>query len=106
MSKNIYGFKSLKSLPAVEQMADFELDLINMIKNLEFKKVGNVLSGQLNIDIEQIKNNNKIFFAEDKSRNTYIQSYYRKTSPKPTRNQLVKNYSILIALQKRLQKNC
>ena len=54
-------------------MADFELDLMNMIKRLEFRKVNNVLQEQLNSDIEQIKKNNKIFVSADKSRNTMLQ---------------------------------
>ena len=53
-------------------MADFELDLMNMIKNLEFRKVNNVFQEQLKSDIEQIKINNKIFVPADKSRSTYI----------------------------------
>ena len=63
-------------------MADFELDLMNMRKNLEFRKANNVVfQEQLKSDIEQIKNNNKIFVSADKSRNTLchnkknIQSY-------------------------------
>ena len=31
-SKESYGFKSLKCRPTIEEMADFKLDLINMIK--------------------------------------------------------------------------
>ena len=53
-------------------MADFELNLMNMIKNLEFRKVNNVFQEQLKSDIEQIKINNKIFVPADKSRSTYI----------------------------------
>ena len=72
VSKESYGFKSLKCPAAVEQMADFELDLMSMIKNLEFRKVNNVCQEQLKSDIEQIKNNNKIFVSADKSRNPYM----------------------------------
>ena len=72
VSKESYGFKSLKWPPAVEQMADFELDLMNMRKNLEFRKVSNLFQEQLESDIEQIKNNNNIFVFADKSRNTYM----------------------------------
>ena len=81
ISKESFGFKSLKCPPAVEQMADFELDLMNIIKNLEFRKVNNVFKfrkvsnvfqEQLKSDIEEIKNNNKIFVSADQSRNTYM----------------------------------
>ena len=42
VSKDSYCFKFLKYSPLVEKMADLELDLMNMIKNLEFKKVNSV----------------------------------------------------------------
>ena len=80
VSKESYGFKSLKCLPAVEQMANFELNLINMIKNIELRKVNNVFQEQLKRDIEQIKNNNKTFVSAGKCRNTYMlqQEKYNK----------------------------
>ena len=112
ISKESFGFKSLKCPPAVEQMADFELDLMNIIKNLEFRKVSNVFQEQLKSDIEEIKNNNKIFVSADQSRNTYMlqQEEYtnllKETSPRPTRNQPIKNYLKLSILLKRSQKNC
>ena len=42
VSKESYSFKSLKCPPAAEQMADFKLELMNMLKNFEFSKVNNV----------------------------------------------------------------
>ena len=72
VTKEIYGFKLLISPPAVEQMADFEFDLMNMIKSLEFRKVNNGFQEELKSDIGQIKNDNKIFVSADKSRNTYM----------------------------------
>ena len=44
--------------------------LMIMIKNLKFGKVNNVLQEQLKSDIEQTKNNNKVFVSADKCRNT------------------------------------
>ena len=41
-----------------------------MIKNLKFGKVNDVLQEQLKSDIEQTKNNNKVFVSADKCRNT------------------------------------
>ena len=45
---------------------------MNMIKSLEFRKVNNVFQEQLKSDIEQMKNNSKIFVSADKSRYTYM----------------------------------
>lgn len=44
--------------------------LMIMIKNLKFGKVNNVVQEQLKSDIEQTKNNNKVFVSADKCRNT------------------------------------
>ena len=44
--------------------------LMIMIKNLKFGKVNNVVKEQLKSDIEQTKNNNKVFVSADKCRNT------------------------------------
>ena len=44
--------------------------LMIMIKNLKFGKVNDVLQEQLKSDIEQTKNNNKVFVSADKCRNT------------------------------------
>ena len=50
--------------------------LMIMIKNLKFGKVNNVVKEQLKSDIEQTKNNNKVFVSADKCRNTW--SYKKK----------------------------
>ena len=73
-------------------MADFELDLMNMIKRLEFRKVNNVLQEQLNSDIEQIKKNNKIFVSADKSRNTMLQ---QEEDTKLIKENVIKTYKKL-----------
>ena len=44
--------------------------LMIMIKNLKFGKVNNVVQEQLKSDIEQTKNNDKVFVSADKCRNT------------------------------------
>ena len=42
-------------------MADLELDLMNMIKSPEFRKVNNIFREQLKTDIEQIKTTKSLF---------------------------------------------
>ena len=66
-----YGFRSLKCPPAVEEMAQFENDLLLLIKNLEFKKVHNDFQMKLRDDIKEIKASNKVFVSADKSRHIY-----------------------------------
>ena len=66
-----YCFKSLKCPPAVEETAQFENDLLLLIKNLEFKKVHNDFQMKLRDDIKEIKASNKVFVSADKSRHIY-----------------------------------
>ena len=66
-----YSFKSLKCPPAVEETAQFENDLLLLIKNLEFKKVHNDFQMKLRDDIKEIKASNKVFVSADKSRHIY-----------------------------------
>ena len=38
-SKNTYGFKSLKCSPPVNEMKNFENELLLLVRNIEFKNV-------------------------------------------------------------------
>ena len=73
-SKNIIAILRIVTIEKSEltffQTLHFH-DLMNIIKNLEFRKA-NMFQKQLKSDIEKIKNNNKIFVSADKSRNTYM----------------------------------
>ena len=53
--KETYGFKSRKCPPAVKELEQFEHDLRNMIKNIEFRKVSNNFQDKLKNDIQEIK---------------------------------------------------
>ena len=48
-----YGFKSLNYPPAVEEMTQFENDLLLLIKNLKFKKVHNDFQIRMGNDIKK-----------------------------------------------------
>ena len=63
-----YGFNCLKCPSATEDMAQFENDLLFLIKYLEFKKVHNDFQMRLLDDIKEIKASNKMFVLADKSR--------------------------------------
>ena len=61
-------------------MTDFENDLQQMIKNVEFRQISNSFQGKLKNDVDHIKKSNKIFVFADKSRNIYEveQEEYKK----------------------------
>ena len=67
----ICSFKSFKCPAAVEEMAQFENDLLLLIKNVEFKKVYNDFQMRLRDDIKEIKASNKMFVSANKSRYFY-----------------------------------
>ena len=47
-----YGFRSLKCPPAVEEMAQFENDLLLLINNVEFNKIHNNFQERLRENIK------------------------------------------------------
>ena len=69
--KKNYGFKTVKCPFSVKELLPFENDVMNMIKNLEFKKVNNEFQSNLRNDIRQIHRSNNPFILEHKSRNIY-----------------------------------
>ena len=75
-----YGFQSIRFPPAVEELSNFENNLLLMIKNIEFRKINKSFQERLSNDIKQIKNNDKVLISANKSRNAYKldQSQYKK----------------------------
>ena len=69
--KLTYGFKTRHCPPVVDELTNFENDLMLMIKNIQFKNIKNDFQNKLKEDINEIKNSNKIFVSADKSRNIY-----------------------------------
>ena len=69
-----YGFKTRKCLPCVEELADFENDMIYMVRNIEFRNANNSFQTKLSSDIKRMKTNNNLLIPADKSRNIYLMS--------------------------------
>ena len=66
-----FGFKSTKCPPPINELANFENDMMQMVKNIQFRKINNNFQQILKKDIKKIKSNNKVFVPADKSRNIY-----------------------------------
>ena len=75
-----YGFKSVKCPLAIQEMADFENGLQQMIKNVEFRQRSNSFQGKLKNDIDHIKKSNKFLFLPTN------QEIYTKSSKKNTKS--------------------
>ena len=69
--KETYGFRSNKCPPAVEELAEFELDLMKMINSIEFRSVRNNFLSKLKNDIKTINSTQEILVNADKSSNIY-----------------------------------
>ena len=67
--KDSYGFKTVKCSSSVKELVSFEIDMMDMIKNLEFKRINNEFQLNLRNDIRQISRSNNLFISADKSRN-------------------------------------
>ena len=66
-----FGFPSTKCVPPANELADFEKDMMLMVKNIQFRKISNNFQQKLKDDIRDIKSINKVFVPADKSRNIY-----------------------------------
>ena len=69
-SKN-FPFKSKKCPPQINELANFEADLVNIIKNIRFRKMRNEFHGKLRNDINKINKSTKAFIPADKTTNFY-----------------------------------
>ena len=66
-----YGFKSRKCPPQIEDMEKFEDDLLEMVKNIKFRKVHDKFQDSLREDIKRINNSTKALIFADKTTNLY-----------------------------------
>ena len=80
--KETFGFRSRKCPPVVDELTNFESDLMLMIKNIEFRNTNNTFQEKLRNDIKELSQENKVFVSADKFTNIYkmdkevMKSYY------------------------------
>ena len=97
-SKETYGFKSTKNPPPIEELKDFEDDMLKMIQSVKFKQVSNPFLSKLKEDTDSIQTEPKLLIAADKTTNFYklepseyndlleknITKFYKKAQPETT----------------------
>ena len=88
--KETYGFRSTKPAPAVPELKEFEAGLIDLVKKAgsEFKPphlIHNEFQAKLKKDIKDIKKDDRLLIAADKTTNHY------KVDTKTYENLLTKN---------------
>ena len=69
--KETYGFNSCKCPRIVDELSDFENELIFLVKNIEFRNINNSFQKNLNDDIKRINTSKKVLVQAYKSRNIY-----------------------------------
>ena len=66
-----YGLKSPYSPRQVKELIPFENDLVELIRNIKFRKIRNNFQEKLKQDIKLIKKSNKTMTFVDKTSNMY-----------------------------------
>ena len=70
-SKDTYGFKSTKNPPPIDELKEFEADMLKMVQSTKFKQVNDPFLSKLNDDTKHIKKEPKLLIAVDKTTNFY-----------------------------------
>ena len=66
-----YGIKSLTSTREVKKLIPFENELISLVKNIKFIKLGNDFQDILQQDLKRMRTSNKTMTFADKTINIY-----------------------------------
>ena len=74
--KETLGFKLHNCPPSVNELAEFESDLLTMVHNIEFRPVRNNFLSKLKNDVKVINNTKEVLVNADKSTNTYKMPYW------------------------------
>ena len=66
-----FKLKTRKYPPQIQDMKNFENDLLTLIENIQFRNVPNKFLNKLNEDINKIRSSDKLFVPTDKTQNCY-----------------------------------
>ena len=70
-SGDTYGFKSTMNSPPIDELKEFEDDMLKIVQSAKFKQVNNPFLNKLKDDTKRIKNETKLLIAADKTTNFY-----------------------------------
>ena len=111
-TKNTYGFKSTKNPPPIEELKEFEDDMLQMIQSTKFKQLNNPFLNKLKDDTKRINDETKLITSADKTTNFYklepatyndllhqnITKSYKQAQPSTTKEIHAKNKIIAAKL--------
>ena len=69
--KETNGFISTKPPPIIQEMKEFENDLVDLIQNIKFRHVPNHFQNKLQKDLNHIKKDDHLYIPADKTNNYY-----------------------------------
>ena len=69
--KETFGFKTRNCPPTIEELQEFEEELLQMIENVQFHQTSNDFQKQLKEYIKTVTTSNHLFISADKTRNMY-----------------------------------
>ncbi|MCP3852632.1 MAG: hypothetical protein GY694_20755, partial [Gammaproteobacteria bacterium] len=72
IEKETYGFKTKRNAPQSKSLINFEHDLTHLISNLEYSNKKTAFQKQLERDVKDINNSNKVYVSADKTNNVYL----------------------------------
>ena len=99
-SKKSFGFKSTKNPPPIDELKEFEDDMLKMVQSTKFKQVNNPFLNKLKDDTDRITKETKLLIPADKTTNFYklepskyndlleqnITKSYKKAAPNTVRD--------------------
>ena len=92
-----YGFKTNKCLPVIEELSEFESDLVSMVENIQFRPVRNNFLAKLKNNIKEINNTDELLVNADKSTNIY--KFSKDQYKKHLCDNVTKTYKNLIEIK-------
>jgi hypothetical protein len=66
-----FGFRTTKSPPPIKELDEFEGKIFNLIQNVKFRKYHNEFQNNLERDLTNIRTDDKLMVAADKTTNFY-----------------------------------
>ena len=70
-SKETFGLNTTRAPPIVKELKSLQDGLCDIAKNLRFRKVNDQFQNKLKSDIKDIRRDDKVVIAADKTRNFY-----------------------------------
>ena len=90
-NKETFGLNTSQAPPGIKELKSFQDGLVDISRNLKFRRSNNQFQSKLQADLKDIRNDKKVYVAADKTRNFYKMSKENYTSF--LNNNITKDYT-------------